>query len=83
MAGYGAIPYGLGKYIPIFFGVTVFVVCGFEHCIANMFYITAAGMWSGEAGVFILVNTLGNICGGLLHPALSLAASRCRDKSRV
>ena len=81
--GYRSIPYELGKYIAIFFGVTVFVVCGFEHCIANMFYITAAGMWSGEAAVFILVNTLGNICGGLLLPALSLAASRCRDKSRV
>ena len=68
--GYRSIPYELGKYLAVFFGVSVFVVCGFEHCIANMFYITAAGMWSGEALVFILVNTAGNAVGGLLLPAL-------------
>ena len=27
-----------GRYIPIFMCVIVFILCGFEHCIANMFY---------------------------------------------
>ncbi|MCR4668398.1 MAG: formate/nitrite transporter family protein [Clostridia bacterium] len=63
-------PHEIGKYLALFFGVTVFVLCGFEHCVANMFYITAAGKWSGYALLFIIVNTLGNAAGGLLIPVL-------------
>ena len=67
-------PHEVGKYLALFFGVTVFVLCGFEHCVANMFYITAAGKWSGYALLFIIVNTLGNAAGGLLIPALKKLA---------
>lgn len=75
--GYRSIPYELGKYLAVFFGVTVFVVCGFEHCIANMYYFTVAGAWSAEAAMFIAVNTLGNAVGGLLLPALTLLGKKC------
>ena len=75
--GYRSIENSLGRYLAVFFGVTVFVVCGFEHCVANMYYFTAAGVWSGEAIVFILVNTLGNALGGLLVPALTLLSRKC------
>ena len=27
-----------GKYLVVYLGVTVFILCGFEHCIANMYY---------------------------------------------
>ena len=81
--GYRSISYELGKYMAVFFGVTVFVVCGFEHCIANMYYLTAAGMWSGEAVVFILVCTAGNACGGLLIPAVTALARKGREKSNA
>ena len=81
--GYRSNPHELGKYLSIFFGVTVFVVCGFEHCIANMYYLTAAGMWSGEAVVFILVCTAGNACGGLLIPAVTALARKGREKSNA
>lgn len=74
--GYRSIESGVGKYLAIFFGVTVFVACGFEHCVANMYYITLAGAWSWRAVAFILVNTLGNAAGGLLIPACKLLVSR-------
>ena len=45
--GYRSIENSLGRYLAVFFGVTVFVVCGFEHCVANMYYFTAAGAWFG------------------------------------
>lgn len=61
-------PHELGKYLSLFFGVMVFILCGFEHCVANMFYISAAGMWSAHAVLMIIVNTLGNCVGGLLIP---------------
>ena len=68
--GYKNNPHEIGKYLSLFFGVTVFIICGFEHCIANMFYISMAGMWSTESAVFIVVNTLGNAVGGLLIPTI-------------
>lgn len=68
-------PHELGKYLSLFFGVVVFIMCGFEHCIANMFYISVAGLWSGKAFLMILVNTLGNSVGGLLIPVLKKSFS--------
>ena len=68
--GFKKNPHEVGKYLSLFFGVMVFILCGFEHCIANMFYISIAGMWSGEAFVFLIVNTLGNAVGGWIVPLL-------------
>ena len=61
-------PHEVGKYIGIFLGVIVFILCGFEHCVANMFYFSAAGVWSGKAIIYMLVMTLGNACGGVIIP---------------
>ena len=61
-------PHELGKYIGIFLGVTVFILCGFEHCVANMFDFSAANMWSGRALLYMLVMTAGNACGGVIIP---------------
>ena len=59
----------IGKYLALLFGVSVFILAGFEHCVANMFYFSMAGIFTGEMFGFILLNTLGNILGGLLIPA--------------
>jgi len=45
--GYRSNPHELGKYLALFFGVCVFILCGFEHCVANMYYFTMGGAWSG------------------------------------
>ena len=60
----------LGKYLGIIFGVVVFIVCGFEHCVANMYYFSIADAWSFKALLYILVMTLGNACGGLFIPLI-------------
>ena len=57
-----------GKYLALFFGVAVFILCGFEHCVANMFYFSAANVWGGRALLYMLVMTLGNACGGVIIP---------------
>lgn len=54
--------------IILFVGVATFILCGFEHCIADMFYISVAGMWSGRAFLCIVVISLGNAVGGMLIP---------------
>lgn len=52
----------------LFMGVAAFILCGFEHCIADMFYFSIAGMWSGKTFLCVLVITLGNSLGGVLIP---------------
>ena len=54
----------------IFVCVPVFILSGFEHCIANMFYISAASMWSLKAVIYMIIMILGNTAGGLLMPSL-------------
>ena len=63
-------PHELGKYLSLFFGVMVFILCGTEHCVADMFYFWMAGAWSGRAIVCVLMITLGNAVGGVLLPLL-------------
>jgi formate/nitrite transporter FocA (FNT family) len=61
-------PHELGKYIGIFMGVIVFILCGFEHCVANMYYFSVANMWSIKALGYLLVMSFGNGCGGVIIP---------------
>lgn len=68
--GFNRNPHELGKYLSLFFGVTVFILCGFEHCVANMYYFSMAGLWSGRTLLLILLMTLGNAVGGVLFPLL-------------
>lgn len=57
----------LGKYLGIFGAITVFVFLGFEHSIANMYYM-AVGDKIVEGIPNILIVTLGNIVGGVIVP---------------
>lgn len=60
----------IGKYLALVFGVFVFILSGFEHCVANMFYFSMAGVFTFDMILFLLINTAGNIVGGLLIPLL-------------
>lgn len=68
--GYNKNPHELGKYLSLFFGVIVFILCGFEHCVANMYYFSIAGAWSMKTLGYVLVMTFGNSAGGVLIPLL-------------
>ena len=63
-------PHPAGKYLSLFFGVAVFILCGFEHCVANMYYFSMAGMWSWKTLGWVLVMTAGNSVGGVIFPLL-------------
>ena len=52
----------------LFLCVAIFILSGFEHCIANMYYFSAADAWSWKALGAIGVMTLGNSIGGMLLP---------------
>ena len=54
----------------VFLCVMVFILSGFEHCIANMYYFSVAGVWSKDTFLLILLMTLGNSIGGNFFAAL-------------
>lgn len=53
----------------LMFSVFAFVICGFQHCIANMFYISFANLWCGKTLLNILIVTIGNIIGAFILSA--------------
>lgn len=62
---YGRNPRSFAGIFGLILCVMVFILCSFEHCIANMFYFTVANVWSLSAVVRLLVMTVGNSIGGI------------------
>ena len=58
----------ISKYLGVFLGVIVFILCGFEHCIANMYYFSVANIWNLNTLLYLLIMILGNSLGGMLVP---------------
>ncbi len=56
---------GFTKLISIFMGVMIFILAGFEHCIANMFYFSAAMIFSAKMYLYLMVMIIGNMVGSI------------------
>ena len=61
---------GVCRPVMVFLCVMVFILSGFEHCIANMYYFSAADAWNINTLILTLLMTLGNSVGGNLFAAL-------------
>ena len=48
----------------LFLAVTVFIMCGFEHCIANAFYFAVAAEPMGVP--YVICNAICNAVGGIM-----------------
>jgi len=62
----------ISRYIGIITCIPAFILAGFEHSIADMFYIYCSdychwGNISWEAGVFIVIVIIGNAIGANIH----------------
>ena len=72
------------KIIGIITAVTLFVYCGFQHCIANMFYFGMAFNWNINMLWNLLIVILTNSIGALLVRCLvhlaALIATKKEDK---
>lgn len=58
------------KHLILFLTIGSFNILGFEHAIADMFYISFAGVFTLQSFLFILVVIAGNTVGGLIIPLL-------------
>lgn len=63
-----------GTLLGVVFCVPVFILSGFEHSIADMFYLFTAGIFTIQAAGFLLLVIVGNALGGMFLPALRLMA---------
>lgn len=60
--------------VGILFGVPVFILAGFEHSIADMFYFAAGGLFSAKYVLFLVLVVLGNTVGGVILPVFKRLA---------
>ncbi len=65
------------QHLAIFLPVMVFILSGFEHCVANMYYFSVAGVWSLKALGYMGIMTLGNAMGGWFIPFVRVLCSKC------
>ncbi len=68
--GYKIISNSVGKALTIFLPVVVFILSGFEHCIANMFYFSLAEAWTARSFGYLIIMSLGNALGGIFIPTM-------------
>ena len=66
-----------GRFIGMIFAVPLFVVCGFDHTVADMFYYGASGNYRAEDIGLFFAALLGNIAGSNIIRFLIYAG---RDK---
>ena len=74
------------KIIGIITAVTLFVYCGFQHCIANMFYFGMAFNWNIDMLWNLLIVIVTNSVGALLvrclaHLAAIISASSKKEEN--
>ena len=62
---------GIVGTLALVFGVFAFVIIGSEHCIANMFYFSAANGWNGGTLLNILLVLVGNSFGSLFFKGIA------------
>lgn len=72
----------IAKALALIFGVSVFVLCGFEHCVADMFYFFLAGAWNWKMIGYLMIITLGNCVGGLLIPTITKLIKFLENKGK-
>ena len=73
--------YPVLAYIAVILGVVVFILAGFEHSIADMFYAVLAGKVT-DFLVPLLIITLGNAIGGNLIPLILRATKNKKSSER-
>lgn len=61
-----------GQYLPLLFGVPLFIVCGFPHCVADVFYFLCVPVAFLKAHVWAVISVylsivLGNFVGCNLY----------------
>ena len=71
------------KIVGIVFCIPAFILSGYEHSIADMFYFAASGIATWQAFGFLVMIVLGNSVGGLLVPTLRLRPKKREQRNSI
>lgn len=63
--GYQKAESGIAKALMCYLSVSVFILCGFEHCVANAGYYALAGVINTKAIAYFTVMVIGNGIGSV------------------
>lgn len=69
----------LGKYIGLFLCVSVFILAGFEHSIADMYYFSVAEgipILTGKGFMYIILVSIGNLIGSWIMPNFKILGEK-------
>ncbi|MCD7767552.1 MAG: formate/nitrite transporter family protein [Oscillospiraceae bacterium] len=80
--GYTKNPHELGKYLSLFLGVSIFILAGTEHSVADMYYWAVSGTLfeqPGQSLLRIVIVSLGNVCGGVSFPLMEKLFHKLSD----
>ncbi len=64
----------IGRHLLLILAIMVFIISGFEHVVANLFYFSFANIWDLNAVVYIIVFAIGNIVGCNIIPLVHKCA---------
>lgn len=68
--GYKRLADGCAGVLIVILPVAVFILCGFEHVVANMFYFAVSASWGIKTFAYLLLMTLGNGLGSITFAVL-------------
>jgi len=68
--GYQIVQDSVGKHLALILPIIVFILAGFEHSIADLFYFSFADAWGYKTVLYSIVIALGNLVGGGILPLL-------------
>lgn len=66
--GYKTIKDSMGKNLALILPIMVFILSGYEHSIANLFYFSFGNAWNSKAVLYIAIVAIGNLIGGAFIP---------------
>ena len=81
--GFKKIDNMFGKYVVLILAIGGFIVSGFEHSIANMFYYFLSGNYSFIAFLSLLLCVIGNSIGGLFIPLLNQIINYNKNRGEI
>ncbi len=81
--GFKKIDNMFGKYVVLMLAIGGFIVSGFEHSIANMFYYFLSGNYSIIAFWSLLLCVIGNSIGGLFIPLINKIINYNKNKEEI
>ncbi len=70
----------LSATVGVIFPVFVFVFCGFDNSLANVFYILACGEITLQSVAYCFISLIGNLIGGILVSVLPLIKKKDEPK---